>query len=85
MAELISIVEADPDLGELLDEPSRERARREALTRVRHLSPGAWDASTAIEPGLHHRGFLIIDDRLLLTLWHPAERWGRVRADGMPR
>lgn len=175
---LISIVDADADLAELLDESERERARREALTRVRALSPGEWDAANAIEPDLHHRGFLIIegllsrevdvlgrrcvellgagdvlrpwrwdpdgshvhaevgwivleptqlavldhglvtrmapwpqlgvelfargtrrahslavslaiahhqriDDRLLLTLWHLAERWGRVRPDGI--
>ena len=61
VTDLISIVDADPDLAELLDESERERARREALTRVRRLSPGVWDAAGAIEPDLHHRGFLIID------------------------
>ncbi|MGI8863262.1 MAG: Crp/Fnr family transcriptional regulator [Solirubrobacteraceae bacterium] len=178
ITDLISIVDADPDLAELLDEPERERARRQALTRVRQLSPGAWDAAKAVEPEKHHRGFMIIDgliarevdvlgrtcvellgqgdvlrpwrwdadgshvqaevgwvvleptrlavldhgrvermnlwpqlgvelfargtrrahalavalaiahhqridDRLLLTLWHLAERWGRVRSDGI--
>ncbi|MGI8571997.1 MAG: Crp/Fnr family transcriptional regulator [Solirubrobacteraceae bacterium] len=178
VTDLISIVDADADLAELLDESERERARREALTRVRRLSPGKWDAAKAIEPDKHHRGFLIIegllsrevhvlgrqcvellgpgdvlrpwswdpdgshvhaevgwmvleptelavldqglvtrmtpwpqlgvelfargtrrahslavalaiahhqrvDDRLLLTLWHLAERWGRVRPDGI--
>src|ERR1700761_2856327 len=28
----------------------------------------------------HHQR---VDDRLLLTLWHIAERWGRVRSDGI--
>jgi CRP/FNR family transcriptional regulator, cyclic AMP receptor protein len=178
VTDLISIVDADADLAELLDHSERERARREALTRVRRLSPGEWDAASAIEPAMHHRGFLIIegllsrevnvlgrqcvellgagdvlrpwrwdpdgshvhaevgwvvleptqlavldhglvtritpwpqlgvelfargtrrahslavalaiahhqrvDDRLLLTLWHLAERWGRVRPDGI--
>ncbi len=64
VTDLISIVDADPDLGELLDESERERARREALTRVRRLSPGAWDAANAIEPDAHHRGFLIIEGLL---------------------
>lgn len=64
VTDLISIVDADADLGELLDEPQRERARREALTRVRRLSPGQWDAAGAIEPDTHHRGFLIIDGLL---------------------
>lgn len=64
VTDLISIVDADPDLGELLDEPQRERARREALTRLRRLSPGDWDAANAIEPDMHHRGFLIVDGLL---------------------
>jgi CRP/FNR family transcriptional regulator, cyclic AMP receptor protein len=61
VTDLISIVDADADLAELLDEPERERARRGALTRERRLSPGAWDAANAVEPDLHHRGFLIIE------------------------
>ena len=175
---IISIVDADPDLGDQLDEAQRERARRDALTRVNRLSPGDWDAGAALEADSHHRGFLIIegllsrdvdvlgrrccellghgdvmrpwswdsegshvqaevgwkvleptrlavldhglvqrmvpwpeigvelfnrgtrrahalavalaishhqrvDDRLLLTLWHLAERWGRVHSDGI--
>ncbi len=178
LTDLISIVDADPDLAELLEPGERERARRQALTRERRLSPGAWDAANAVETDKHHRGFMIIegllarevdvlgrnciellgqgdvlrpwrwdgdgshvqaevgwmvleptrlavldhslvvrmnpwpqlgvelfargtrrahalavtlaiahhqrvDDRLLLTLWHLAERWGRVRMDGI--
>lgn len=64
VTDLISIVDADADLAELLDESERERARREALTRVRRLSPGEWDAANAIEPNMHHRGFLIIEGLL---------------------
>lgn len=60
----ISIVDADPDLADLLDDAECARARREALARVRRLSPGDWDASGAIEPDKHHRGFLIIDGLL---------------------
>jgi CRP/FNR family transcriptional regulator, cyclic AMP receptor protein len=62
--DLISIVDADRDLGALLDDSERESARREALTRVRRLSPGVWNAEDAVEPDLHHRGFLIIDGLL---------------------
>jgi len=61
LTDLVSIVDADPDLGELLDPEQRERARREALTRVKRLSPGAWDAANAVQPDIHHRGFLIIE------------------------
>jgi hypothetical protein len=64
----ISIVDADPDLADLLDERSLERARREAITRVHHLSPGEWDAAAAQEPAEHHRGFLIVDGLLSRTV-----------------
>ena len=59
--ETISIVEADPDLGELLDPGELERARREARARLQRLSPGEWDAAAALEHDAHHRGFLIVD------------------------
>ena len=65
---VISIVDADPDLADLLDERGLERARREAITRVQHLSPGEWDAAAAHEPAEHHRGFLIIDGLLSRTV-----------------
>lgn len=59
--DLISIIDADADLADLLDERERGRARREALTRERRLAPGAWDATGAIDLDQHHQGFLIID------------------------
>lgn len=62
--QVMSIVDADDDLAALLDEGARDRARRDALTRVRQLSPGVWDAGTAVEPGIHHRGFLVVDGLL---------------------
>ena len=64
----ISLVDADPDLADLLDERELERARREALTRVQRLSPGEWDAESAHEPAEHHRGFLIVDGLLSRTV-----------------
>jgi CRP/FNR family transcriptional regulator, cyclic AMP receptor protein len=64
VTDLISIVDADPDLAELLDEGERARARREALTRERRLSKGAWDAANAVEQDVHHRGFLVIEGLL---------------------
>jgi CRP/FNR family transcriptional regulator, cyclic AMP receptor protein len=60
VSDLISIIDADPELGDLLDESERGRARREALTRVRRLSRGVWDAANAVEQEVHHRGFLVI-------------------------
>jgi CRP/FNR family transcriptional regulator, cyclic AMP receptor protein len=61
---MISIVDADPDLAEQLDDAQLERARHEALTRVQQLSPGEWDVAGALEPDVHHRGFLIVDGLL---------------------
>jgi len=60
----VSIVEADPDLADLIDPSALERARREARTRLLKLQPGAWDAAASIEPERHHRGFLIVDGLL---------------------
>jgi CRP/FNR family transcriptional regulator, cyclic AMP receptor protein len=64
----ISIVDADPDLADLLSAAELQRARREALTRVQTLSVGEWDAASAQEPAKHHRGFLIIDGLLSRTV-----------------
>src|SRR4051795_11203521 len=60
----ISIVDADPELAEQLDDDGLERARHQALTRVQRLSPGEWDVAGALEPDVHHRGFLIVDGLL---------------------
>lgn len=64
MAETISIVDADPDLAEQLDEGQLERARRDAIARVQRLSPGVWDAEAALEHDSHHRGFMLVDGLL---------------------
>jgi hypothetical protein len=58
---VISLVDADPELGELLDPGDYERARRDGLARVSRLSPGVWDAAAALDRDAHHRGFLIAD------------------------
>ncbi len=60
----ISIVDADPDLADLLDPSQLERARHEARARLLRLFPGEWDAAGAIQPERHHRGFLIADGLL---------------------
>ena len=63
-SEVISIIDADPDLGELLDPTERERARRGTVTRVRRLSPGRWLPLEALEEAAYHQGFLVIDGLL---------------------
>jgi hypothetical protein len=57
----ISIVDADPELEDLVPPTDLERARRETRTRLRHLSVGDWDVAAAEEPDAHHQGFLIVD------------------------
>ena len=44
----MSLVEADPDLGERLDPEELQRAHRDALVRIRRLSTGEWDAAGAV-------------------------------------
>jgi hypothetical protein len=61
---VISIVDADPDLAELLDQSELERARRDALARVQQLSRGAWDVGAAREADVHHHGFLVFEGLL---------------------
>jgi CRP/FNR family transcriptional regulator, cyclic AMP receptor protein len=63
-SEVISIIDADPDLGELLDPTERERARRGTVTRVLRLPPGKWLAIEARDEVAYHQGFLVIDGML---------------------
>ena len=56
-----SIVDADPELADLLSREELGQARREALARVVTLPPGEWDAKGAFVRGSHHQGFLVID------------------------
>ena len=65
---VISLVDADPDLGDLLAPQELERARREAITREQRLTPGEWDAAAAQDPAQHHRGFMIVDGLLSRTV-----------------
>jgi hypothetical protein len=60
----MSLIDADPELADRLDPAEHERARREALVRIRRLSLGEWDAAQAIEADTHHRGFMLADGLL---------------------
>jgi hypothetical protein len=53
MGDVISLLDADPDLADLLDERELPPARRKTMTRVQRLSPGDWDAAAAHEPAEH--------------------------------
>lgn len=60
-ADSISIIDADPELADLLAADDQERARRETRTRVRRLTTGRWDVTGAQDLEAHHRGFLIVE------------------------
>jgi CRP/FNR family transcriptional regulator, cyclic AMP receptor protein len=60
-ADTIPIIDADPELGDLVPAEDRDRARRETRTRVRRLSTGDWEVAASEEPDAHHRGFLVVD------------------------
>ena len=63
-ANLISLVDADPELADLLGPEELDAARRGAVTREQRLSAGAWDAGASLQPDVHHRGFMIVDGLL---------------------
>jgi hypothetical protein len=60
----IALVDADPDLADLVEPSELPRARTEARTQVHRLSAGSWDARDAHMAETHHRGFLIADGLL---------------------
>jgi hypothetical protein len=60
---VISLMDADRDLAELLDADEVERARRDALARVQSSAP-AHGTSSGTGGRRHHRGFLIVDGLL---------------------
>jgi CRP/FNR family cyclic AMP-dependent transcriptional regulator len=68
MGRVISILDADPELEELLDADERERAREQARTVELQLTHGEWDAGAAHDPDTHHRGFLVIDGLICRTV-----------------
>ena len=55
------------------------RGRSSALELFNRGTRRAHHLAVALAIAHHQR----VDDRLLLTLWHLAERWGRVHADGI--
>jgi len=64
VGDLISLLDADPDLREHLDPGTLDAARLASRTRSHRLTPGVWDAGAAMEPESHHRGFLIYEGLL---------------------
>ena len=72
----------EPSLLAILDHGLVERMRPFPQLGVELFTRGtrrAHHLAVALAVAHHQR----IEDRLLLTLWHLAERWGRVRPDGI--
>jgi CRP/FNR family cyclic AMP-dependent transcriptional regulator len=59
-AELVCLLDADPDLGILLSDARREQARRELVVRTHRLPRGAWDVSPLARAPADHLGLLIL-------------------------
>ncbi len=67
-AATIALVDADPDLADVIAPAEMERARRGAVARIKTLSAGRWNATEAFEAGAHHQGFLLVDGLLTRTV-----------------
>ncbi|HWT25554.1 MAG TPA: Crp/Fnr family transcriptional regulator [Solirubrobacteraceae bacterium] len=57
----IHLLDADPELGRLLQGQRLVDARRELLTRIHSLERGPWDAERLRSAGPEHVGLLLID------------------------
>src|SRR4051794_4891199 len=60
-ADMIRVLDADPDLGALLDGRRREQAARELVVRHYRLPVGPWDVSRLARVARDHVGLLVLD------------------------
>ena len=67
-AEVIHLLEADPDLGALLSDARRTDAERELVVRTHRLPVGPWDVSRLAGASGDHIGLLILDGVLAREL-----------------
>lgn len=63
-----SLLELDPDLGQLLDEERRTAARHELRVAVHTLQTGGWDAARLAGASPDHVGLLVLDGVLAREL-----------------
>jgi CRP-like cAMP-binding protein len=57
----IALLDADPDLGQLLAEDQREEARRVLTVRSHAVEPGPWDGERLRDAGPENVGLLMLD------------------------
>jgi len=60
-ARLIALLDADPDLGRLLDGDALAEARRRLVVRQHTVSPGPWDGERLRDAGPEHVGLFVIE------------------------
>jgi CRP/FNR family cyclic AMP-dependent transcriptional regulator len=60
-ARSIALLEADPDLGRLLDGEPLEEARRQLVVRQHTVEPGPWDGERLRDAGPEHVGLIVVD------------------------
>jgi CRP-like cAMP-binding protein len=60
-ARLIALLDADPDLGRLLDGDALAEARRHLVARQHTVSPGPWHAERLRDAGPEHVGLFLIE------------------------
>lgn len=61
MADMVRVLDVDPDLGTLLSDARREQAERELVARTHRLPVGPWDVSRLAGATADHVGLLIIN------------------------
>ena len=62
---IVRVLDSDPELGETLDAVRFERARLEAIARVRRLKPGTWDEPEWPREVLKGYGLLLLDGLMI--------------------
>jgi CRP/FNR family transcriptional regulator, cyclic AMP receptor protein len=60
----VHLFDADPDLGDALDDASRRIAHRYAVARLAHVAPGAWAAEAEWTAADEILGLLVLDGLL---------------------
>jgi CRP/FNR family transcriptional regulator, cyclic AMP receptor protein len=59
-ADVVCLLDVDPDLGALLGEPRHAQAQRELVVRTHRLGVGWWDVSRCADAAAEYLGLLIV-------------------------
>ena len=60
-ADVVHLLDVDPDLGALLSDPRRGQAQRELVVRIHRVAVGSWDVSRRADAAAGDLGLLIVD------------------------